>query len=220
MSPYYDKLRKLFPKYYDNILEIDELCKCYAWLLDTLVACVNQYINNIFLTDDASIDYIEELEGFYEIVPKEGYTKENRIAYIKSRYSDRVPYDIIRLSQIVSGILGNDFYTIIESYAERILYINLDADKLTDLTNIRVISEVIKQIVPAHIKYIVGIILDVDANSNEYYGCASSVATIYETHTTYTPENPPATWEDVLNDYGTWGDVYNSGKTWKQIYYG
>ncbi len=215
MSPYYDKLRKLFPKYYDNILEIDELCKCYAWLLDTIVECVAQYIDDIFLTDNASIDYVEELEQFYGIVPKDGYTKENRIAYIKSRYSDRVPYDIVRLYQIVSGVLGNDYYTIVESYAERTLYVDLDADKLSDLTNAKVLSEVIKQIVPAHIKYIVGLKLDIDTYSDEYYGCAVSPATIYDNYITYTPVNPPSTWQDTLNE-GTWQDVLDKG-TWRKV---
>lgn len=218
MSPYYEKIRKLFPTYYDNVLEIDELCKCYAWLLDVLVKCVNQYTANIFLTKDASIDYIEEFEKFLEIIPKDSYTKEDRIAYIKSKLSDRVPYDIVRLKQIIAGILENDYFKVIEHYADQYITVGLDAEKITDFSKVKVVNDVIKYIVPAHIGYFVTLLLEIFAYTVSYYGAAPSVATIYNNYATYEPLSEPNTWGDINTLYGTWGDVYGAGK-WSNIYF-
>lgn len=185
MSPYYEELRKLFPKYYDGVMEIDELCKCYAKLLEILVGCVNQFIANIFLTQDASLDYIEELERVFGIVPNSSYTKSYRIAYIKSKYSDRVPYDIIRLNNTVRSILGNIIFNIVEKFSERDVVINVDGrsnpteDLLTSLYNITRLQ------VPAHI----GIIINL----------------LYNTWQTIFDNYP--TWQDVMSDNANWGEV-------------
>ena len=146
------EIRKIFPRYYDNVREIDELCKAYKWLIDLLIEKITQIKSNLFLTEDTSLSYIREMELFFGITPKDTLSKEERLFNLKLLYTDKLPYNYYVLQNLLETIIGN-----------KDVYISLYQDSATkghkliikvgikNANKLDMIKQRVRLVVPAHI---------------------------------------------------------------------
>jgi hypothetical protein len=180
----FEKCRKLFTPYYDNILEIDELCKAYVTLFNLLEERIQSIRNNILLKNGITDSYLEELERFWGIVPDTSLPKEYRLAQIKAKFSDRLPYDIVRLNSLVKSIIPDIDFTITENYNGQQVIINVDGTVSPSDTLLESVKMSCRNMAPAHIEILIKLIFTTWGEIKERY----------------------STWGDVLNR-GTWEDI-------------
>ena len=213
------ELKKYYPDYVLTIKDIRELLDVNSMELRRVYLKALQ-INDNFALETCDEKTLEQYEDLVSIYPTPGETIENRKRDVYMVLNLHLPYSLPVLRENLNTLLTKDGYELIVNYNAQtisvIVFRLLGANQKT----VKIVEKLLLQMSPSHLGTSATLGNKWEGDTNEYYGCANSIATIYETHTTYTPEHPPATWEDVLNDYGTGGDVYNSEKTWKQIYYG
>lgn len=215
----YIDLKEYLPPIFSGIVDLEQILESESIELRRLLEFILLVQNN-FTIETADSDTLREWEDLLGITYDPNSSLEFRRQQIYLQITLFVPYTIETLKEKLNLLLTKDGYEIITNLNAQTLSVIVFRLLGANQKTVNIVEKLLLLMPPSHLGTSATLGNKWEGDTNEYYGCASSVATIYETHTTYTPENPPATWEDVLNDYGTWGDVYNSGKTWKQIYYG
>lgn len=201
--------KKLFPRYYNGVKEVDQLCIAYKGLGDIFENCVYQFRDNIFLTNNATLSYIREMEILFGIIPDDTLSKEQRVAQIKTKFNDRVPYTLARLYLLLTSILDGQEFEIIEKYNEQLLAIQINA--MVQYRVIEIILKQVRSIIPAHIGITINVGKDYDIYFNtEHTNLYTNQATIYNNYYIRVGNDYDIYFNEYTNSFSTQATIYNN----------
>lgn len=109
-------VRSLFPKVYDDYIEIDEISKIENLLFKNAKEETEHIRNNTFVSQCDELG-IKEYESFMQIIPD---TKRENLEFRKQRVINRLttkpPFTIKFLEEKLDTLIGKDKWTLIKDY--------------------------------------------------------------------------------------------------------
>lgn len=149
-------LHDLLPDFWTEIEEFDEILSAEQTEIDELFTARYKHLDNVFLST-ADEDGLARYESLYSIVKGVDQSLEERRYIIKTAMTDKRPMTTNYLKEFLTGICGEDEFTI--SYSGYTLSINLTLPN----SNIeRVVTKFIENAIPANV------LLDLEVDYSVY----------------------------------------------------
>lgn len=199
-----DNIKRYVPKCYSDVRELEAIYNVETNQLSNIEAQIFQVYDNYFV-QHSDMATIRDWENTLKITANPNESIEQRREKVLIKLSSTVPFNELYMRNLLSNHIENYNITI-DSVLNTLTIVLLDNDvSMLDFIHAMLIS-----IIPAHIDFRIYLGLSIDTYPNEYYGCATNQATIYDNYAVLTYNK----WSDYIS--GTWQDVLNKG-TWMDV---
>lgn len=177
------RLIEYLPPYWKRVLDLQAICESEENQYEKLRGFIERVKGNFYFST-MDLDTIKQWEEILHVVPDNTLTTEERRQQILSLINLVQPYTIEKLKEILNGFLGTNGYSLDVRPSTYELVILLLSASVHTTAILQMVESVLIKILPAHISFNVLFGTVIEAYPNEYYGCVTNQATIYNNYTT------------------------------------
>lgn len=143
-------LASMLPKYFQDVMEFQEIMSAENASLEILERSIGRVWDNNYIQtcDENTVSLYEQL---LNVVPRTGESLEYRKKVILNRLSQRLPYSLPRLKELLDAAVGRNGYELLVRHQEYKLELNIIDQTYLVLLDVK---STVQEMIPAHLLFI------------------------------------------------------------------